>query len=764
MPESALRTIKTIFSGDSKELIAAAAEGEAAVEGWSKGMAKAFNFALAASVGIVGGLAVLGEQFDKAFDDIRIGTGATGDELESLHETFKKALVDLPDSMAVVSDALTQIYQRTGLTGDALQALTEQEVKLANITKSDLGTQIAATTRIFGDWSISTAKQEDALNALFRAGQATGITVSDLSQTVVQFGAPLRQLGFSFDESITLLAKWEKEGVNTDLVLGGLKKALGQFAKAGKDPVKALEALETSIKNATSTANANKIAVTALGVKVGPDFAAAVREGRFSYEDLLKTVSDGTDTIDKAEEQTDSFGERMTKLKNKAFVALQPAAEQVFDVFEKIADKLEVVGDWMDKHQGTVANFVKGILAFATAMLALKVTLSTVSLVLAVLNPLLAIFDIELEANPIGLIVIAIALLVAGLILAYNKVGWFRTAVNATWAAIKVGAEAIGKAAVWLWKDVIVPAFNGIVAAVHWVATAATWLWTTVLKPTFDAISSAAKFAFGIFMWIGANIFVPFVNIAEHVFASIMNFVTSLANLIIWLDVQIFTPVFKAIAAVANWLWTTVLKPIWDQFVGALNVVGAVANWLWGILVQAFNGFMISLGIVWNFVKPIFEQIISIINTIAGVVSRVFGAIAGIIGSAFHDAVNIVKGVINTLIDIINGAIKLINNNVIHTLNKVPGVTFGDIPSLPRLALGGRAAAGRNYLVGENGPEILSMGGRSGHVTSNGDAFGGGMLYLTLDLGEGISQVFQVKIDKDKKATARKVGAGAGAR
>jgi hypothetical protein len=48
------------------------------------------------------------------------------------------------------------------------------------------------------------------------------------------------------------------------------------------------------------------------------------------------------------------------------------------------------------------------------------------------------LLDAALAANPIGLIIVAIALLVAGIIWAYNNVGFFRTGVNQLWAILQV--------------------------------------------------------------------------------------------------------------------------------------------------------------------------------------------------------------------------------------------------------------------------------------------------------------------------------------
>jgi hypothetical protein len=51
--------------------------------------------------------------------------------------------------------------------------------------------------------------------------------------------------------------------------------------------------------------------------------------------------------------------------------------------------------------------------------------------------------------------------------------------------------------------------------------------------------------------------------------------------------------------------------------------------------------------------------------------------------------------------------------------------------SIPGLASGGMASAGGTYLVGERGPELLTMGARSGYVTPN-HALGGGTVNVTV--------------------------------
>lgn len=67
-----------------------------------------------------------------------------------------------------------------------------------------------------------------------------------------------------------------------------------------------------------------------------------------------------------------------------------------------------------------------------------------------------------LAANPIGIVVIAIAALVAGLVIAYNESETFRNIVDTAF-------RAIGDAGAWLWNNALQPALVAIVQGFAWV-------------------------------------------------------------------------------------------------------------------------------------------------------------------------------------------------------------------------------------------------------------------------------------------------------
>lgn len=270
---------------------------------------------------------------DAAYNIIRAGTGKTGESLKGLQDSFKNVAGQTPADLAQVAEAVAQVSSRLGLTGEPLEKLSLGLVRISRLTGTDLKSNVGLLTRVFGDWSIKTDGQAKALDKVFRASQLTGAGIDSLSQNVVQFGAPLRQLGFDFEESIALFGKFEAEGVNIGTVFSGLKFGLKTFAKAGKEPAKALKEVMLAIKNAGSTADANKIAFASFGARAGPDLAAAIREGRFEIRDLVKQITSGKDSIAAAAGDTSTLAGKFGVLKNQAQLALAEIGKPVLEGF-----------------------------------------------------------------------------------------------------------------------------------------------------------------------------------------------------------------------------------------------------------------------------------------------------------------------------------------------------------------------------------------------------------------------------------------------
>lgn len=327
-----------------------------------KGLAGGIGGALKKGA-LIGGAAIVGlgvlafkfgNDFKEAFNTIAVGTGATGDELAALEEDFKATFAKVPADMKDVAQATADLNTRLGLTGEPLQRLTQQFLEFSRITDTDVGANIQTVTRLFGDWSVATDDQELSLDRLFKTSQATGIEVDKLSSLVVQFGAPLRGFGFTLDQSTALLAKFEKEGVNTEAVMAGLKIGLGKLAAAGKDPVTEFAKVSDAIAQAGSIGEANAAAIELFGTRAGPDMAAAIREGRFEIDDFIAQMDAGGAGILETAEATETWKEKLLKLRNKALVKLEPVLTGFVDLVGRVADFLG------DKIPIAIDGFVAG--------------------------------------------------------------------------------------------------------------------------------------------------------------------------------------------------------------------------------------------------------------------------------------------------------------------------------------------------------------------------------------------------------------------
>ena len=279
--------INVLSQFDNKGIKAATAELDrlkAATESTSQKMLQGAQFAgaamLAGAAAVGAALYGIGEQFDAAFDHIRIGTGATGDVLEGLKGDMKKIASEVPTSFGDAGTAVTELNRRLGLSGQPLQTLSEQLLELSRMTKTDLTGNIAAVAQVMQNFNVATGDQSGKLDLLFRASQKSGVSVAELASQMSDAGVVLRDLGMGFDQSAALLATLGKAGIDTGDVMPALSKSMATAAKQGKDASVVFSDTIAAIKNAPNDVAASGVALEVFGAKAGPKLAAMIREGK----------------------------------------------------------------------------------------------------------------------------------------------------------------------------------------------------------------------------------------------------------------------------------------------------------------------------------------------------------------------------------------------------------------------------------------------------------------------------------------------------
>lgn len=117
------------------------------------------------------------------------------------------------------------------------------------------------------------------------------------------------------------------------------------------------------------------------------------------------------------------------------------------------------------------------------------------------------------------------------------------------------------------------------------------------------------------------------------------------------------------------------------------------------------------VGTLWETVlKPIFTGIVDFISGVfLGDWKKAFTGLSDVVSNIFDGFIEIVKIPVNEIIKLINKAIKGFNN--IQVPDWVPGVGGKglNIPQIPLLAEGGDIVQAGTVMVGEAGPELLSL-------------------------------------------------------
>lgn len=245
------------------------------------------------------------EEFDAGYDNVIKATGATGEAAKQLGDSYKNVSKSVRGDFGELGSALGEINTRFGYTGDDLENATVRFQQFAKITGTDATNAVRLVSRAMGDAGIDSSNYSELLDELAVAAQASGIGIDKLTENLAKYGAPMRALGFDTKESIAIFSQWEKAGVNTEIAFSGMKKAISNWAKDGKDSRTEFKKTLDEIQKTPDIASATTKAIEVFGAKAGPDLADAIKNGRFEYSEFLSLIEGSGGAVENTYEQTE---------------------------------------------------------------------------------------------------------------------------------------------------------------------------------------------------------------------------------------------------------------------------------------------------------------------------------------------------------------------------------------------------------------------------------------------------------------------------
>ncbi len=313
-----------------------------AIKGATSEMSTLQKAAVAAIAAIGKELVDIGTEFDNAYDAIRVGTGATGEELAALETSMNNVYAQVPASMEDTATAISDYNTRLGVTGETLETLSTQVLQASDMLGEDLTGMIESSSQAMQQWGVAEEDMADSMDYVFKVSQATGTDMNTLFSEMQTYGAQMQDMGYSFEEAAALMGQLDKAGVNTTEVLGAMKKSVTTMAKDGISASEGLEMYCEQIKNASTEAEAAAIASEVFGARAGSTMANAIRDGTMSVEDFTKALEASDETIGKAAWDTYDFPEQLEMMKHQAEVSLQPLASELFS---SLSDMMPMISD-----------------------------------------------------------------------------------------------------------------------------------------------------------------------------------------------------------------------------------------------------------------------------------------------------------------------------------------------------------------------------------------------------------------------------------
>ena len=679
-------------------------------------------------------LADLADEFQEVTNIIRIGTGATGEQLKKLETSFDNVYKSLPLSSEAVATAIADINTLTGAEGKALEEFTRKSLDAADMLKVDAKGLYTAAAQSFNAYGIAAEDMAGKLDYVWKVSQTTGAGMQELMETVQKNAATFQALGYTYEESIALVGQMEKAGFETTDAMTALQKAVANMAKLGiTDMEKGLETAITRIKEAETETEAAALAIEAFGTKAGPKMAKGIRDGTISVDALVEQLNASPETIEAAADATDTLGDKWTELKHHIEVGLRPALAAITEavksfipvlsdlavqIMPKVQAAAQTMADYIAQNQdkikqkiiefvtsikdglvwiyenrdtliqvaanvGKVYLAIKGVEICAKVWKALTIATKAVTAAVTACKAIHAAFASGLVKQKAIMIASSIAAK------AYAAKQWL---INAAIAACPImliiaGITAVIAILAVLWKN-----WDKITAWMSkvWQAFANKFPKTAAaLEKAWNAVCKAFKYVWDLLCkglkiaWEGIKAF--FVAIAPA-FTGIWDGICAAFKTAFDIFVSFFSTtwdnikvLFSGIGTFLSETWQAVCDLFtgnWDGFTEHFTNAGA-----------AIENTVVS---IWTNIK---EFMAGVWDALKSGATALWEAISSGFEAAFSGLAALLKTPINAVISVINSAIDGINKIGFTIPDWVPGIggkRFSvNVPKLPMLAAGG---------------------------------------------------------------------------
>ncbi len=593
--------------------------------------------------------------FETAFTGVTKTVDGTDEQLAKI----KQGLLDLSKATSSSSTDIAAVAEAAGQLGvktENILAFTETMVRLGdstNMSADEAATAIAQLYNIMGS-DINTVDQFGA--AIVALGNNAATTEADIVNMASRIASSGTQVGLTEQEVLALSTTLASVGLEAE---GGGSAISAVITKIDKDVALNTDSLKTWADVAGMSVKDFKTlwendAMSAIQKVVGGmgDAKAGGENLNIILDELGVTSLRQTDTMkrlsgaselmadmvnisnnaweensaltNESSKRYETTAAKITQMKNTVTELCVKLGDILLPILNKIISAISKFTNWLTNLNPTAQKIVLVVLAIVSALgpflIILAKLISSVGTIMTIVPKLVAIiktvrtafaaFNATLLANPIVLIVAAIAALIAGFVLLWNKCEWFRNFWIGLWENVKNVCKAV--------IDGIVGFFTGIIDFIknNWQGLLLFIVnpFAGAFKLLYDNCEGFRNFVDGIIQKV------------KEIFASIVSFISTnviepikqfFAPIVAWFT-NLFMSIYTSLVSIINVIWD-IIQGLWEMIVALFT---AAINWINESIITpiktaftaAIEAIKTAIQVAWEFIKNIFITIATWVN------------------------------------------------------------------------------------------------------------------------------------------------------
>ena len=612
--------------------------------------------------------------FDSAMSRVAAVSGATGSDFDKLRDKAREMGAKTKFSATEAADAMNYMAMAGWKTEDMLSGI-EGVMYLAAASGEDLATTSDIVTDALTAFGLTAADSGHFADVLAAASSNANTNVSMMGETFKYCAPVAGALGFSVEDTAEAIGLMGNAGIKAsqagtsmrsimtnltgDVKLSGA--AIGDVTIATTNADGSMRSLSAILadcrvafggmteaekaNNAEALVGKNAMSGFLALMNAAPEDIAKVSGAVNNCKDAAKNMADTMQ--DNLEGQLTILKSQLQELAISFGDLLMPAVRSIVSGLQGMVDVLNAMPDGVKQVIMIIALLAAALgpvlIIIGKVISAVGTIMTIVPKLAGVINTVKTAFgalNAVMLANPIAIVIAAIAALVAAFVYLWNTNEEFRQFWISLWESVKETAiqcwQAISAFLSQAWEAIqntAVSVWNGIRDFFSGLWTGIQTLFTTVVNAIAGFLSGAWNAVKGtvVSVW----------NAISQFFTSVWNGIRNVTSVVV-----------NGIRSFLQSAWNGIRALITTVMNGIKSVVTAVWNGIRSVITRVMNGIRSVVSSVWSGIR---NTISSIVNGIKNTVSNAFHAMWSGIRST-------ISGIYNTIRDGLGNAVNYITS------------------------------------------------------------------------------------------------------